>query len=258
MNNCNENVSNSKQIYTHVKKSETSMSDVKGLMLDILKQYQKIDKVGMSLGVMDKSSSFSDAVSWCSVVGKLDHNKKSLDDVSKKHLAEAVSYLENLTGVLGSSVIQKVQEYRDKWMRRVLVWDFFMVSMLFVFAFLGLLKVGVAPESELLYGFVLERPLFFSLSSMIVVAVLLIFHFFIRAKVVKNMAKNIEEKLPPGMSLIKALIHNSGILHSIFRPDPVGWNIKQRLRLKSIKSKTAGLHQQLEEVLANYSEAESA
>jgi len=254
MNNCNESVSNSKQIYTHVKKSKTAMPEVQELMLNILKQYQQVDKVGYSLGVMDRSSSFSDAVSWCSVIGKLDHNKKELDNTCKEHLTESVDYLEELNALLENNIVPKIQKYRDKWMRRVLVWDLLLVSIMFVLVFLGLLRVGITPESEMLYGFVLQRPLFFTLTGILVVALVLQFHFYIRNRVVNNLLEKLDIKLPPGMSLKKSLLVNARLRHSIFRPDPVGWNLIQKMRLKTVVAKTAAIRQQLATVLDKYSD----
>lgn len=255
---CKDNTASSDQVIAHIKKSVTPMHDVQKLMLSILKQYQQVDKVGVALGVMDRSASFADSVSWCSIVGKLDHNKDTLDKVSKKQLSESVDYLENLMGSFNEKVVSQIQKYRDKWMRRVLLWDLFVVSLLSVFLLGALFLSGVNVSRDVLFEFVQQRPLFLLLSVITIVAASIQFHFFVRRKVIENMLEKNEDKLPPGMSLLKALIYNSRIQHSIFRPEPVGWTFLQKFRLKSITTKLKGLRLQMTDVLANYPDVESS
>ena len=254
---CKDNTASSKQIITHIRKSETPMQDVKSLMLDILKQYLQADKMGSALGVMDKSASFTDAVSWCSIVSRLDHNKDTLDKGSKKHITESLDYLDNLVASFNEKVVFKIQKYRDKWMRRVLLWDLFAISLLLSSIFAVLFWSGKSFSGGIIFEFIQQRPLFSSISIIAVVAVLLLFHFIIRQKVIISMLGKNEEKLPAGMSLHKALTYNSRIQHSIFRPYPVGWSFLQRTRLKSIVAKLADLREQLADVMVSYPDKEA-
>lgn len=253
---CKDNVASSDQIVAHIKKSTTPMQDVQKLILNILKQYQQADKMGTALGVMEKSASFADSISWCSIVGKLDHNKKSLDEVSKNQISASIDYLENLVASFNEKVISQIQRYRDKWMRRVLLWDLIVATLLFSSLFGIMFWSGVSVSRGLLFEFYQQRPLFLLLSAIVVISASLQFHFFIRRKVIDKMVERNEDKLPPGMSLLKALLHNSRIQHSIFRPDPVGWNLLQKNRLRSVTSKITGLREQMTEVLDGYPDPE--
>lgn len=251
---CKDNEASSNQIISHIKKSATPMGDVQKLVLNILKQYKQADKLGVALGLMDKSASFVDSVSWCSIIGKLDHNKTTLDNVSKSQISGSVDYLDGLMVSINSTVVSKIQKYRDKWMRRVLLWDLFVVSLLSVSVFAIVFWSGVSVSRDLLFEFIQLRPLFLSLSVVFVIITAIQFHFFVRRRVIKTMLERNEETLPPGMSLLKALLYNSRIQHSIFRPDPVGWNIFQKKRVSSIKNNLKNLRLQVTEVLADYPE----
>ena len=250
--------SSSRQIFVHVRESETSMRDVRDLMLEILLQYQEADKLGYALGVLDKPSSFSDAISWCAIIGKMDHDKDSLDKVSKEHLVKSVDYLDELISTFNEQVVLQIQKYRDKWMRKVLVWDSLIFGLLVLAIIGGLYWSGAGVNSETYLELIQQRPFFFILMMVTGVGLLVGFHFVIRRAVINNMLEKMENKLPPGMSLLKALIRNTRIRHSIFRPDPVGWNLRQRKRLQTITDKLVELREQLAGVLANYPDNKAA
>lgn len=250
--------STSRQIYNHVKKTETPMHDVRELMLNVLSQYQKADKIGFSLGVLDKNGSFTDSVSWCSIIGKMDHHKQNLDETSKEQLVKLVGYLDELTNTFDEQVILPIQKYRDRWMMKVILWDLLAFGLLAVAVVGGLYWSGAEFDKAYYLDLIQQRPLFLSLSAIIGVAAFGSFHLFIRRIVKNNMIEAIEEKLPTGMSLIKALTRNTRIRHSIFRPIPVGWSFSQRQRLKAISNMMLLLREQLADVLDNYSDIEDS
>lgn len=262
MNICNDKhhdkPSTSRQIFVHVRESETSMRDVRNLMLDILMQYQQADKLGFSLGVLDKPSSFSDAISWCAILGKMDHAKDSLDKVSKEHLVKSVDYLDELTSTFNEQVVLQIQKYRDKWMRKVLLWDLFVLALVVLAVGGGLTWAGAGFDKQIYFEFIQQRPIFFALMIASGVIFLVGLHFVIRRVVLNSMLEKMEDKLPPGMSLLKALSRNARNRHSIFRPDPVGWNFRQRKRLQSIIDKITDLREQLASVLENYPDQKAA
>jgi len=249
-----EKSTTTKQILKHVKNSETSMLDVRDLMLDIIKQFQKADKVGFSLGLFDKNASFIDTVSWCSIIGKMDHGKDSLDNTSKEHLSNLVNYLEELTSTFTQNVIEPIQKVRDEWMRKVLVWDISIIAIV--------LLIGAAIFYTLDMGFqwsnYIDLVYWYPFTSTIVaissIAIIIGIHFIVRRMVLKSMLDKLEIKLPTGMSLVNSLKHNARMRHSIFRPNPVGWNIFQKLRLNSISNKLESLYEKLSNVMSHYSE----
>ena len=259
MSVCNEkNIdkpSTCRQIYLHIKRTDTPMEDVKKLMMDILSQYQEADKLGSSLGVLEKTSSFSDAVSWCSIIGKLDHKKESLDKTSKEHLVQSVDYLDQLVTSFDKKVISKIQSYRDRWMWQVMLWDLLLMVLVFVVAMAGLHYSGFGFKGENISAAMQYRPVFFTVSIFAFLLLLLKVHFSIRRVVIQKIIKNSKDKLPPGMSLMKSLVRNIRVRHSIFRPYPSGWGLLQRLRLMAIMKKIKVLREDLARVLAHYSEA---
>ncbi len=262
MNICNDKhhdkPSTSRQLFSHVKKSETTMHDVRDLMLDILVQYQKVDKVGFSLGVLDKSASFSDKVSWCSIIGKLDHHKQTLDKMSKDDFVKLVDYLDELTATFSEKVVLKIQQYRDLWMKRVLMWDLLIFVLILFGAAAGLYWSGVGFDSGSYIDFIKQRPAFSSLIALAGVAILLMSHFLTRRTVINNILSDIEDEFPAGMSLANALNSNARIRHSIFRPTPVGWSFLQRQRIEAISQKLLDIRDKLADVLANYTDSKAA
>lgn len=253
-----EKPSSSRQIFVHVRESETPMRDVRDLLLDILTQYREVDKIGSSLGVLDKCTSFTDPVSWCSILGKMDHDKDSLDNASKQHLNFSVEHLEELVKGFHENVVIQIQQYRDKWMKRVLLWDVTMLAVLLILAAVAVYVSGFSISMEAFAEFFQQRPVFTVLSIMTGVGILLGMHFLIRRLVMNNMLEKVEDTLLPGMSMSRALRRNARIQHSIFRPDPVGWNFNQRQRLNNISEKLGELRSQLEAVLANYPDQKAA
>lgn len=244
--------STSRQIFNHVKKTETPMHDVRDLMLSVLSQYQKADKVGLSLGVLDDKSSFTDSVSWCSIVGKMDHHKQNLDATSKEQLVKLVGYLDELSNTFDERVIQPIQKHRDRWMTKVIIWDILVLAIFVVAITAVLLLSGTKLNSESINVLIQQRPIFFSLAAVSGMLSFISIHFFIRRSVINTMLESLDEKLPTGMSLKKSLKRNARIWHSIFRPNPVGWGFSQRLRLQSLSDKAVELEGQLTEVLSNY------
>lgn len=250
--------STSRQIYNHVKKTETPMHDVRELMLNVLLQYQKADKIGLSLGVLDDKASFTDSVSWCAIVGKMDHHKKNLDTTSKDQLAKLVGYLDELSNTFDERVIQPIQNQRDHWMKKVILWDSLVAVVFAVIIAAALFLSGIKLSNASVIELIQQRPVFFSLAAISGVVAFIGLHFYIRRSVINSMIDNMEEKLPLGMSLKKALTRNARIRHSIFRPTPVGWGFSQRIRLQSISDNALELEGQLADVLANYADDKAA
>lgn len=253
MSICNEKYqdkpSTSRQIFSHVKKSKTQMHDVRNLLLDILEQYQKADKLGLALGVIDKTGSFSDAVSWCSIIGRLDKNKESLDEVSKQHLVTSVEHLENMVKTFEGTVVSKIQKCRDKWMLTVLLLDALLIGSVFFVSYFWVLWSGVNVDGLFLSGFIQERPVFSAIFASAVVMIFLKMHFLFRDMAVSKILIKNKGLLPLGMSMLNALKINVKKRHSIFRPNPVGWGIVQKSRLKSIEAKMSELHSRLDKIV---------
>ncbi len=252
-----EKTTTTRQILQHVKKSETPLTDVRELMLAVIKQYQSADKLGVSLGLFDNNASFLDSLSWCSIIGKLDHGKDTLDDTSKEHLTSLVDYLDELTTTFNDSIIQPIQAVRDRWMKKVLLWDAAFLILFSIIIGAALHFTGVGFDKNTYLNFVNQNPW---ISTGVISATVILFvvvHFIVRKVVLNNILNNLQEKLPKGMSLSNALIINTRIHHSIFRPNPVGWNLFQKLRLNAIIRKIENLRDKLSDVILNYADKKS-
>ena len=247
--------STSAQIISHIKNLETPMLDVRDLMLDIAKQYQQADKIGYALGLFDKSSSFIDSLSWCSIIGKMDHKKEALNKVNKEQLTELIDNLDNLTINFKENILDNIQHYRDKWMLRVLAWDFIGLSLFVGIIYYLVYTLGLSIDETSSYSFVLERPIFFTFSIISVVGFIYAMHFVIRNLVINNLLNNMNDTLPKGLSLSGSLKVNSRSIYSIFRPNPAGWNMLQKNRLKKITEHMEHLRDSLSIVLLQYPES---
>ena len=250
--------STSRQIFVHVRESETPMRDVRSLMLEILLQYQNIDKLGFSLGVLDKASSFSDSISWCAILGKIDHAKESLDKVSKEHLVKSVDFLDSLVNSFNEQVVLQIQQYRDKWMRQVIAWDMVIFGLLTLAISGGLYWSGFTFDGQQVLELIQQRPLSSLLIVLMGVSGLLVIHFIIRRRVILNLQEKIKDTLPLDMNLSHALTRNARMRHSIFRPDPAGWNLRKKKQLIMITDKLVDLREELAAVLVNYPDNKTA
>ena len=240
------------QILRHIKKADTPMQDVRDLMVKILKQYQSMDKIGRSLGVLEKNASFSDHVSWCSLVAKLDQKKETLDEAAKSHLVESLDYLGRLSSSIRQQVVDKIQKVRDRWMYKVLFIDMAALVLLVTVIMLALFWSGMSINDLQVVAALQQRPVFFGLSITLSLVLVYVVHLFVRRRVIENILEKNQGLLLPGMSLSRALKMNARSRHSIFRPEPVGWNFFQRKRLTTVATKVDKLRQQMIDVLEQY------
>jgi len=242
----------SRQILKHIRKIETPMHDVRDLMVNIVQQYQQVDKVGYALGLFDKSASFIDSMSWCSIVGKMDHHKDTLNKNNKEHLTKLVSYLSDLTETFEENVVEKIQHYRDIWMKKVLLWDVAIIAILAAIMTLMFYSLNFSLDKNTIYNTLLSRPFFYSIIVVSVVFAFIVLHTLIRNKVAKKMLDDMNDNLPQGMSLTKSFSNNIKLKYSIFRPTPVGWNFWQQKRIHAVSSNLENLHDKLNTVLISY------
>ncbi len=259
MSVCNEKnqdkKATSRHLISHIQKIETPMHDVRDFMVKLVKQYQKIDKIGYALRLFDRTSSLIDNVSWCSIVGKMDHHKDTLSETSKGHLTELVSYLDELANTFNTSVILKIQQYRDKWMLQVILWDLVALLSFVALVITVFYTYGSGFEAGSIKELIQYRPLFFILGISTIILLSIVMHFIIRGIRLKVILDKLDDSLPKGMSLSKALNYNARAYFSVFRPVPAGWNFLQRKRLQSISNDMEILQEDLGTILARYSDS---
>lgn len=244
------------QIIRHIKKIETPMKDVRDILIRILKQYQVADKMGVSLGVLDKTSSFSDHVSWCPVIAKLDKKKESLDESSKSYLRESLNYLENIVVSFEENVVMEILKFRDQWMKKVLLIDFLVVAIVAIALAATVFFSEFQLSEAVIMSALSERPFFYVLTMIMVLVAGFLLHCYIRKKVLNSMLNKNLNSLAPGMSMMRALQKNTRLRHSVFRPTPVGWNVFQKIRLNALVAQVEKLKQQLAEMLSQNTDNE--
>lgn len=238
------------QIIRHIKKVDTPLLDVRDILVKILKQYQAADKIGVSLGVLDNASSFSDHVSWCPVVAKLDKKKESLDESGQSHLRESLTYLENLVVSFEENVVMEIMKFRDQWMKRVLLFDVLAIVAMALVLAVAVFFSGGELNKTVVISALSERPYFYALVMFMALVAGFLLHCFFRKKVINSILDKNLNSLAPGMSMARALHKNTRFRHSIFRPSPVGWNMFQKIRLNSVVAQVEKLKQQLTEILS--------
>jgi len=238
------------QIISHIKKTDTPLLDVRDILIKILKQYQAADKIAESLGVLDKASSFSDHVSWCPVIAKLDKKKESLDESGKSCLRESLNYLENTVVSFEENIVMEIMKLRDQWMKRVLLFDGLVVAMVAIALAAAVFFSGEQLNQTVVMSALSERPYFYVLAMLMTLLAGFLMHCFFRKIVINNMLDKNLNSLAPGMSMMRALQKNTRLRHSVFRPSPVGWNMFQKLRLNAVVAQVEKLKQQLADILA--------
>lgn len=239
------------QILTRIKKIQTPMQNVQAFLLKMLRQYRAADKVGVSLGVMESSSSFSDHLNWNHVIEELDEKKENLDAAGKSQLHEFLNYLETTVNSFEKKIVVNIQKVRDQWMRKVLLLDLLVVAIVSALITVIVFYSGLTVNEEIVVSAFSNRPLFYSLVLVIVLILAFLFHCFIRRRTMLSMLDD-NNALAAGMSMAMALQKNARLRHSVFRPMPVGWNVIQKIRLSRMKTQLAKLRRQLEEVVLDY------
>lgn len=226
----------SAQIVKRLKNIHSGNQDVKNNLLMMAEQFQCLDRLADSVGLLKKGFTFAGTVSWDEIFSQLEDQNKNVNDVEVNHIAEKLS---DSTDQLQNKLIPRLRSLRNKWMFEVMFLDFLMIS-IFTLIVAGVAYIqGVWRFSEIhfpLQAFLYERPIF----SLIVVSLLFFSFVFLHFVVRKYVARHIIRLLGKENSefdFIAAFLKNTRIQHSIFRPDIAGlsrWN--KRCLLKFVNN----------------------
>lgn len=232
-NTNNTNLMTITQIKNQLNVVSDEKQDIKSSLLNIIEQFQCLDHIAKSIGLIKEGFTFVNRVSWKDVLSKLEQpiDSKNENDIEMNYIIEAV--LES-SDQLEHELIPQLQKLRNNWMTEVILIEFVIVGLL------GLVTAGVthllgvwslSNVSFSLQLLIYERPIFSLLTVFIFCIGFAGMHFGIRGFVARKIIRELKKEISE-FDLAGAFLKNTGFIHSIFRPDIVGFGRLNRNRLK--------------------------
>ena len=226
-----ENLMTSIQVQRKLKSIDTEHSDIKNRLLSFIEQFQCLDQTAKSMGLIKKNFSFVNRVSWDSIFSALaasENIENKLKDISEVIL--------NSSKQLENEVVPQLQRIRNSWMLEVILIEFVILGLL------GLVTAGlthvlgvwnISSVSFSVQPLLYERPIFSFLTFIVLFIGLVLMHFSIRNFVARQTVRELKKENSE-FDLVGAFLKNTGFIHSIFRPDIVGfgWVNRNRLQMK--------------------------
>jgi len=213
------------QVKKQLNSVSTEKLDIKNNLLNIIEQFQCFDYIAKSIGLIKEGFSFVNRVPWKSVLSKLEQpvDSENKNDIELNYIIEAITESSNQ---LEHELIPQLQKWRNNWMFQVILIDFVFLSLL-VLIVAGLTHLqGLWTLSNInisIQPFIYERPAFSLIAGGILFISYLVMHFNIRNFVARQLAAKLKNESTE-FDFAKALLKNTRIQHSIFRPDIIGWN----------------------------------
>ena len=208
----------SAQLKRKLKYIHTDKSDVKNSLLNIIEQFQCMDHIAKSIGLLKDGFSFVNKVSWKTVLPQLEQS----ENISLQEITETVSLS---SSQLKNELIPRLQKLRNSWMLEVILIEFVLLSLLSLLI-AGTTHMqglwGEANASISIQPFLYERPVFSFITGTLFLMSFIVIHFKIRHFVATQLAKSLHKESSE-FDLAGAFLKNTRIQHSIFRPDIIGW-----------------------------------
>jgi len=226
MSNSNDtNLMTSAQVKKQLNSVSTEKRDVKNSLLNIIEQFQCLDHIAKSIGLIKEGFSFVNRVSWKSVISKLEQpvDSENKNDIELNYIIEAIAESSNQ---LEHELIPKLQKWRNNWMLEVILIDFVLLGLLALLiagvthiqGFWSLSNINISIQP-----FLYERPVFILVTGIIIFFSFFVMHFIIRNFVADQLARKLKKESSE-FDFANAFLKNTRIQHSIFRPDIIGWN----------------------------------
>ena len=222
----NENLMTSVQVKRQLKSIDTEQSEIKNRLLELVEQFQCLDRLANSIGIVKEGFSFVNRVSWKKVLSQLGQTGKNKDELEEVKLKDIIDVISKSSDQLEHELVPQLQKWRNSWMLGVISIEFVL------FGLLGLMLAGVTHMQGLwnmsnisisFQSFLYERPVFFLIVLVMSFICFVMLHFNIRSFVANQFAKKLNKKSSE-FDLAKAFLRNTRIQHSIFRPDIIGWS----------------------------------
>lgn len=213
------------QVKRRLKSIHTDKREIKSSLLKIVEQFQCLDHIARSIGLVKEGFSFAKRVSWQPVLSALDmteNDENVKDTINLQYISETFS---TSSSQLENDLIPKLHKWRNNWMLEVILIEF---------VFLGLLSLAVAGVTHIqglwslsntsisLQPFFYERPVFSLITGVLLFISFVVIHFSIRNFVAEQFVMKLN-KNNSEFDLAAAFLKNTRIQHSIFRPDIIGW-----------------------------------
>lgn len=236
MSNTNDtNLMTSAQIKKQLISVNTESHDIKNRLLNIIDQFQCLDHIAKSVGLIKEGFSFVNRVSWKSVLSKLEQpvDSKNKNDIELNYIIEAISESSNQ---LEHETIPQLQKCRNSWMLEVMLIEFIFFSLL-IFMIAGFTHIqGLWTLSNInisIQPLIYERPVFSLITAGLLFFSYFVMHFSIRSFVAGKIATKLMKESTE-FDFANAFLKNTRLQHSIFRPDIIGWNWKTKKCLAKI------------------------
>jgi hypothetical protein len=169
----------------------------------------------------------------------LEEIKSRMSEVSVERVYRIIGALENMANQIEQQAVPKINQARDQWMKRVLLFDGIILAVIIAILAWGGFEAGYwgqggvsTPEWMLNLG---DRPVLLVVIVLAVLGVWGVIHFFIRNKVAKRIARHLARIEGPG-SISAAFLKNTRWRHSIFRPIAVGWTRGSRNLIEKVRT----------------------
>ncbi|MCK4865465.1 MAG: hypothetical protein KAT06_08530 [Gammaproteobacteria bacterium] len=227
MSNSNDtNLMTGFQVKRQLKSVNTDKPDIKNSLLSIVDQFQCLDHIAKSIGLIKDGFPFVNRVSWKTVLSNLEKSNEGENKAENIKLNDIVETITRSSDQLENELIPQLQKWRNNWMLEVILIDFVLLALL-VFLIAGVTHTqGVWALSNInisILPFLYERPVFSLVAGIIIFISFFVMHFTIRNFVANRLAMKLKKE-PSEFDFANAFLKNTRIQHSIFRPDIIGWN----------------------------------
>ena len=229
----NQNLMTSIQVKRQLKSIDTKQSDIKNSLLNFIEQFQCLDQIAKSMGLIKKGFSFVNRVSWDGILSAL----AASENIENK-LKDINEIILNSSEQIENEIVPQLQRLRNNWMLEVILIECVILGLL------GLMTAGIThvlgvwslssisfSVQPLLY----ERPIFSFITFFVLFTAFVGMHFSVRGFVARKTVRELKKENSE-FDLVGAFLKNTGFIHSIFRPDIVGFGWINRNRLQMEKN----------------------
>ncbi len=160
-----------------------------------------------------------------------------IEQVSVERTYRIVGALEKRAHEIEDSYVPKIRQLIARWRRRVLLWDagWLLLAAALIVSSRFLAPTTVAALENGLRQLPAHPSLMMGSVAVLIVAVLYL-HFIARRQAAARVRREIAQQYDGEEAdcLMRAFKRNTGLLRSVFAPDPAGWTRRHRRALKNV------------------------
>ena len=220
------NLMTSVQIKRQLNSINTDKPDIKNSLLNVVEQFQCLDHIAKSIGLVKEGFSFVNRVSWKTILSKLEQSKKNENEQEEIKLKDVLEIISQSSNQLENELVPQLQKWRNNWMINVILIEFVFIGLLILAVAVVAHLQGIWSLSNISFSvqpFLYERPVFSLLAGTLLFVSFVRIHFSIRHLVAEQFVRKLNKEASE-FDLAGAFLKNTRIQHSIFRPDIIGWN----------------------------------